>query len=120
MVKTEEHYKEQIAIEIRRIAELEHNKEAAEQFWKTLDKIKPKSCQVKYGWHSGNNISFTLAYEKGGEENPFNLFIEDIEDKAEIHGFICGLFPTIFYFNPQYTIINDTHTFLKFKLKRNG
>ena len=47
MVKTEQHYKEQIAKEIRRIAELEHNKEAADKFWKTLEKIKPKSCKVK-------------------------------------------------------------------------
>ncbi len=118
MNRTEEYYKTEIAVEIRRIMKIEKNKEASTKFLKAINSIKPKSCSVKSGWHSGSNIGFTLAFEKGGEQNPFELFIENIEDKAETHGFICGLFPEIFHFNPIYSFDNKTHYFLKFKLKR--
>jgi len=119
-VKTEQHYKEQIAKEIRRIAELEHNKEAADKFWKTLEKIKPKSCIVKSGWGSGEGIDFLAAFEKGGESNPFELFVENIPEKAESFGFIMGLAPKNFHYNPKYSIEDETHFFVNFKLLRHG
>jgi len=118
-MKTEQHYKQEIATEFQRIMDLEHNKEAVTKFLEILNKIKPKSCIVKIGWRSGDNIDFTLAFENGGNENPFDLFIENIEDKAEIHAFICGLYPEIFHFNPAYSITTETHSFVIFKLKRN-
>jgi len=118
-VKTEQHYKEQIAKEIRRIAELEHNKETTDKFWKTLEKIKPKSCIVKSGWRAGDNIDLTLAFEKGGNKNPFDLFIENIPDLIETYGFIYGLWPTIFHFNPITAVSDDDYYFLTFKLCRN-
>jgi len=120
MVKTEQHYKEQIAKEIRRIAELEHNKEAADKFWKTLEKIKPKSCEVKSGLGAGEGISYTLAFEKGGDKNPFDLFIENIPEPAFRYGFLFGLCPDIFHYNPITYISDETHDYLIFKLLKNG
>jgi len=119
-VKTEQHYKEQIAKEIRRIAELEHNKEAADKFWKTLEKIKPKSCIVKSGMCSGEDIDFSLAFEKGGDKNPFDLFIENVPEPALRYGFLFGLCPNIFHYNTILTISDETHDFLTFKLIKNG
>lgn len=120
MEKTEQHYKDQIAEEILRIAGMEQNKEAAKKFWQALEKIKPKTCKVKYGWHSGDNIGFTLAFDKGGDKNPYEAFIEALPCSAEIYGFIYGLCPKIFHYNPQYTLTDETYTYLNFKLKRNG
>ncbi len=116
----EKEYKIEIAKEIRRIMEMEGNKEAAGKFMETLSNIKPKSCIVKIGWRSGEEISILLVYEKGGNKIPFDLFIENIENKAEIYSFICGLYPEIFHFNPKFAIEDKTHFFVDFKLKRNG
>jgi hypothetical protein len=115
-MKTEQHYKKEIAIEFQRIMELEHNKEAVTKFREILGKIKPKSCIVKSGCRSGNNIDFLLAFEKGGNENPFDLFIENIPDIAFRYGVIFGLNPNIFHFNPLYSIEDETHYFVNFKL----
>lgn len=118
--RDEDFYKEHIAEEIRRVADLEENQEAASKFWETLGGINAKACRVKYGWHSGSNISFTLAFELCKEEHDsFDLFIDDIKNDAEIFGFICGLYPEVFHYNPLYTITDETHTYMKFKLKRN-
>lgn len=119
-MKPEKYWIEQIALEIKRIAAMENNKKVANEFWKALNDVKPKSCLVKTGWHSGDNISFSLAYKKGGNRDPFMLFIENIEEKAETHGFICGLFPEIFHYAPQYNWNDDDNYCLMFKLKRNG
>jgi len=99
--------------------ELEQNKEAVKLFGDKLNQVKPKSCIVKSGWRSGDNIDFLLAFEKGGDKNPFDLFIANIPDIIESYGFICGLHPEIFHFNPKFAIENETHFFIDFKLKRN-
>ncbi len=119
MNRTEEYYKTEIAVEIRRIMKIEKNKETAAKFLEAINSVKPKSCSVKSGWRSGSDIDFTLAFEKNGNKNPFDLFIENIEDKAETHGFICGLYPEIFHFNPMYSLNNETHSYISFKLIKN-
>ncbi len=119
-MKTDEHYKKEIAVEIRRIMKIEGNEKAATEFRETLGKIKPKTCRVKIGWKSGHGISFTLGFEKGDDKNPFDLFIENIKDSAEIHGFICGLYPDIFHFDPIRTVNDEKIMIVNFKLKRHG
>ncbi len=47
--------------------EMEGNKDATDKFWKALELINPKSCIVKIGWCSGEDISkvfdlFIVAY----------------------------------------------------------
>lgn len=116
MQKTEQYYQQKIAEEIRRILNLDQNREVAKQFWQTLDRIKAKSCIVKIGWRSGEAISILLAFEKNGDKNPFDLFIENIENSGEIFGFICGLYPEIFHLDGKRIIENETHFFIDFKL----
>ncbi len=117
-MKMEKEYKTEIAKAIHQIMEMEGNKEAAGKFRETLSNIKPESCIVKSGWGSGEGIDFLLAFEKGGNNEPFDLFIENIPDKAERFGFIMGLSPKIFHYNPMYSISDDTHYFVNFKLLR--
>lgn len=119
-MRTEQYYINEISKEVKRIFDLKKNKETALKFWEILKKINPKSCIVKIGWKSGEGISILLAYEKGGNKEPFDLFIENIENKAEIHGFICGLFPEIFVFDTNKVIEDETHYFVDFNFKHNG
>ncbi len=118
MKKTKQNYKTEIAKEICRIINLENNKDAANKFWEIMNNIKPKACIVKTVWHSGNNINFLLAFEKGGNKKPFDLFIENIENVSERYGFICGLWTEKFHFNHQQVIENKTHFFIDIKLKK--
>lgn len=120
MNKTDDLYKKEIAKEIKRIMQLKRNKEPYEKFQAVLKDLKPKSCTVKIGWRAGEEIDFLCAYEKGGSSKPFNLFVKNIENIGEIFGFICGLHPKIFHFNPEYSVGDETHYFVNFKLIRNG
>ncbi len=119
-MKTEINYKTEIANEILRIINEVQNKEAASKFWEVLNKIKAKSCIVKSGMCSGDNIDFLLAFEKGGKNKPFDLFIENIEDVAMRFGFIFGLKPEIFHFNTKYYVEDETYSFVPFKLLKNA
>jgi len=118
--RTEEYYKERIAEEIRRIAEIETNKEAADKFWETLGNIKAKACRVKAGVLAGKHISYTLAFDKGGDKEAYDLFTDSIDDAAFRYGVMFGLNPDIFYYNPDYFIEDETHYYLTFKLRNNG
>lgn len=118
MERTEQYYKEKIAEEIKRILSLEQNKKAAEKFWQTLDKVNAKSCTVKIGWRSGEAISILCAYEKSGNLNTFDLFIENINNVGEIFGFLCGLNPETFLLDSKHIIDSDTHFFIDFKFQR--
>ncbi len=113
-------YKAQLANEIRRIIDLEHNREQAQKFWEMLSTIQPKACVVKYGWFNGEAIDFLIAFERGGTLAPFDLFVNGIENKSEVFGFICGLAPNGFYIKYGKQIENDTHCFIDIRLKRNG
>ncbi len=50
MNRTEEYYKTEIAIELRRIMKIEKNKEATVKFLEAINNVKPKSCSVKSGY----------------------------------------------------------------------
>ena len=50
--------------EISRIMTLENNKESYSNFQDVMNDLYPKNCKVKIGWVSGEEISFTLVYEK--------------------------------------------------------
>ena len=113
-------YKAQIANGIRRIMALEHNRESVAKFNEVLSKIKPQSCEVKSGLGSDDGISFTLAFKKGGDSDPFQLFIDNIPDIEFRYGFIFGLRPEVFYFNPQTHISDENYDFLIFKLNKYG
>ncbi len=104
--------------DIKRIMTMDRNKENYAKFQNTIKDLKPKKCIVKFGWASGKAIGFTLIYEKDGNGNPYNEFIEGIEDKAEAFYFIMGLAPTIFHFNPRYTVSDHQYSMLFFKLKK--
>lgn len=120
MDNTEQYYKQKIAEEIKQILSLEKNNTAAKNFWQTLEKITPKTCIVKSGMGAGEGIDFLLTFEKGGNKNPFNLFIDNIPEPILRFGFIFGLCPDIFHFNPKFSISNETHDFVNFKLVKNG
>lgn len=120
MDKPEQNYKELIAKEIREILALERNKKSAALFWEKLNNISPKSCTVKSGMAAGEGIDFLLAFEKGGDNKPFDLFIDNIPEASLRYGFIFGLCPNTFNYNPQFSISDDTHDFVKFKLIKNG
>ena len=120
MDKTQEYYQHKIADEIHRISKLEANHETGDKFWETLKTIKPKSCEIKSGACSGEYISFTLAFEKNGAENSFDLFTSSIPDAAFSYGLIFGLNPEVFSYDPKYSYENETHHYLIFKLIKNG
>ncbi len=120
MGNKEQEYKALIAKEIHNILEMEQNKTTASLFWDKLKTIKPKNCTIKSGLASEEGIDFLVAFEKGGDENPFELFIENIPEASFRYGFIFGLSPNIFHFNPEYSVSNETHDFVKFKLLKNG
>jgi len=112
-------YKAQIANGIRRIMDLEHNRESVAKFNEVLSKITPQSCQVKYGMRSGEDIGFTLAFKKGGDKMPLELFFDSIPDVEFNYGVLFGLNPEIFHFNKD-TYVNDSeYDFLMFKLLKN-
>lgn len=118
-MKTEQLYNKEIAKEINRVLQSDSNKENYRKLLSAFD-LKAKSCTVKIGWRSGTDISFTIGYEKGASNiKPFDLFVKNIEDKAEIFGFLCGLFPDILDFNPMHTIDDEKNRIVTFKLKRN-
>ena len=75
---------------------------------------------MKSGWRAGDGISFLMAFEKGGEEDPYTLFTENIGNAAETYGFLLGLSPEIFYIVHPMAIENETHHFIDIKLKRDG
>ncbi len=104
--------------DIKRIMTLEQNKKNYIKFQDTLKELKTKKCIVKYGWSSGEDLSFSLVYEKNGNKQPFDEFIKGIEDKKEVYYFIEGLNPTHFHFNTT-TVVNDSkYLMLMFKLIR--
>lgn len=110
-------YKSKIGEEIKRIMELEHNNDAANKFRETLSKIKPKSCIVKSEWISGEYIGFLLAFELGSNNEPFKLFIDNINDTSETFGFLMGLTPKTFEIKYNKIIETDTHCFIDIRLK---
>ncbi len=114
----EEIIKKNLSQDIKKIMTMDRNKENYAKFQNTIKDLKPKKCIVKFGWASGKYISFSLIYEKNGKRNPFDEFIEGIEDKEETYYFINGLHPTIFHFNPISIVNNKTHLMFMFKLKR--
>ncbi len=114
----EEIIKKNLSQDIKKIMTMDRNKENYEKFQNTIKDLKPKKCIVKFGWASGKAIGFTLIYEKEGNGNPYNEFIEGIEDKAKAFHFIMGLAPTIFHFNPITVVNNETHLMFMFKLMR--
>jgi len=118
-MKNETELNKELSKEISRIMHLDSNKVNYQEFQNTIKDIKPKSCIVKIGWVAGKYIDFTLKYEKNGINKPFDLFIESIENKAETHGFICGLNPEIFHFDTNYIINDNENLIMMFKLKRN-
>ncbi len=118
-MKSESTLKKHLHEDIKRIMTLEQNKENYEKFQTVLKNIKPKKCIVKSGWSSGEAISFSLIYSKFGNGNPFDEFIEGIEEKSEVFHFIMGLDPTVFHFNPITAVSDDEYSMLMFKLKRN-
>lgn len=89
-------------------------------FNEALLQLKAKYCIVKSGCRSGEDIDFLLAFEKGGTENLFDLFIKNIPNAEFRYGVIFGLNPEKFHYNPKYTIEDNTHYFVKFKLINNG
>ena len=105
---------------IKKIMTSTANKKNYKAFQDTVKNLHPKSCIVKFGWKSGTAINFTLAYEKGGNGEPYNEFIEGIKDKKKAYYFIVGLEPKIFHFNPITVANIDNYLILMFKLKRNG
>jgi len=109
-----------ISNKIKDILLLDNNRYAAEKFWEILGTIKPKSCIVKYGWFAGEAIDFLLAFEKEGSEQPFELFIENIDNKPEVFGFISGLNPAFFYIKHNKAVDSDTHIFIDIRFKTNG
>ncbi len=117
-MKSESTLKKHLHEDIKRIMTLEQNKENYEKFQAVLKNIKPKKCIVKSGWSSGKDIQFALIYEKYGNGNPFDEFIEGIEGKVEAYNFIMGLNPTVFHFNPITAVSDDEYSMLMFKLKR--
>ncbi len=119
IVKDDEYYKKELSEDIMKIMLADRNKESYARFKKTLKGLKAQKCIVRNGWTSGKSIGFTLAFEKYGEGEPFNEFIDGIEDKSNVHYFITGLQPEIFHYNPRYSVNNETHSMLMFKLKRN-
>ena len=109
---------EHLSEDIMRIMTLERNKENYAKFQDTIKDLKPKKCIVKFGWASGDEISFSLIFEKYGNEDPFDEFIKGIEDKEGAFNFIMGLDPTIFHFN-LITVVNiHEYLMLTFNLKR--
>ncbi len=114
----EEIIKKNLSQDIKRIMTMDRNKENYAKFQNTIKDLKPKKCIVKFGWASGEYISFSLIYEKNGKRNPFDEFIEGIEDKEETYYFINGLCPTIFHFNPMYAVSDKKYSMLTFKLIR--
>ncbi len=106
--------------DIKKIMTSERNRKNYIAFQDTVKDLHPENCIVKFGWESGTTIEFTLAYKKGGNSEPYNEFIEGIEDKAHAYYFIMGLNPDIFHFNPITVANIDNYLILMFKLKRNG
>ena len=85
----------------------------------TIKDLRPKNCIVNFGWGSGKDIVFNLVYEKNGQGNPYDEFINGIKEKAEAYYFIMGLDPPVFHFNPRYAVSDEKYSMLMFKLKRN-
>ena len=111
--------KEKLSKEIMKIMTLDSNKANYTNFRNVIKDLQPKSCKVKFGWCSGKAIEFVLSYEKDENENPYDEFIENIEDKYHAYYFIMGLCSTIFHFNQKFVVNAPKHLLLMFKLKRN-
>jgi hypothetical protein len=118
-MKNETELNKELSKEISRIMQLDRNKANFQNFQDTIKDLKPKSCTVKIGWVAGKYIDFTLRFDKNGTKKPFDSFIESIENKAEIHSFICGLNPEIFHFDKNYIVNDNDNLIIMFKLKRN-
>lgn len=104
--------------DITEVMEADCNKVAFSAFKDALKGLKPKKCKVKVGWTSGEKISFIIHFEKGGNEDPMQLFFDAIENKSDIFHFINGLAPEIFAFDPKYVVDDKDNFIIEFRLKR--
>jgi len=119
MQKTEKYNRQKIAEEIKRVASLEQNKETAGMFWEFINAIKSDTCEVKYGWHAGKSVGFTLRFPlNSGEHNAFDLFINSLNDTDEIYGFLCGLNAENFSFDIKYCLKTNTDIYVSFKITK--
>ena len=113
--------KTDITQELMRVMALDKNKDSVNLFMEALDHIQASKCEVKHGWTQGVNVGFTLRFkhDENSTKKPFDLFTDGIEDKAVLFGFLMGLNADVFEYNPTYTLIDEKHTYLNLKIKRN-
>lgn len=112
--------RERLSEYILEIMSEEQNKENYEKFKNTINDLKVKNCIVKYGWCSGQDIQFSLIFEKGGDINCYDAFIEGIDAAPKVYYFLMGLFPERFHFNPITVVNTEERLMLMIKFLRNG
>ncbi len=118
IVKDDEYYKKELSEDIMKIMLADRNKESYAKFQETIKDLKPKKCVVKYAWKAGGAINFTLAFEKHGKGEPYDEFLNGIENKSPVFYFIMGLAPEIFHFNTETVLDNETHLIFRIKFER--
>jgi len=114
--------KESLSDVIKQVLYKKRNSKDKELFLASVKDLKPASCKVKVGWHSGNAIDFACYFEKNGESEIFTEMEKGIENPEEIKHFIYGLNPKVFQFYPEMTFdeLFPNQLFISFKLKRDG
>ncbi len=107
---------EQLEMVIRELLQKEKNRETSKVFYETIKDLKPKSCEIKTGWVSGDYISFSCKSTKSGEGEIINEIVKGIPEikKMQYLYFIYGLNPDTLLFNPKFIL--DEPEFFYFTL----
>ena len=116
-------YREGLKEELLRVMALEQNQESAKAFREAAEQLRPDSCQTFVDWRAGQELGVTAVFKGSGSSmEALDLMLAAIppERVIEFYGFANGLHADVFHFNPEINKVIDGHSFISFKLMRNG